>query len=230
MSTTVSDPPSAPLAPSEIILLNGEQFAKKARIGNLDLLHAEASVSAEQLAQAMLAAAILANEQAGAIRLDVREKKALLGFRKVSRLYAVPDQASPSWPPGCLEAEVRPLSEQLLAGVEGNEVSSVIVAWLKQDSANPWQSAIELVKAGLASRYLLDAVEEKRLKVFSTTRYELPDATATLIAQQPIEPVQQLLRSCQDNQPGKWNLLQNEIRSAIKARTEQNDGGPGIDI
>lgn len=225
MSTAVLGQPGASLAPSEIVLLSGELFAKKVRMGNVDLLHTAASVSAEQLAQAMLAVAILANEQAGAIRLDVREKKALLGFRKVSRLYAVPDQASASWPPGCLESQVRPLSEQLLAGGENNEVSSVIAAWLKQDSANPWQSAIELVKAGLASRYLLDAVEEKRLKVFSTTRYELPDSTATLIARQPTEPVQQLLRSCQDNQPEKWNLLQNEIRSAIKARTEQDDSG-----
>lgn len=230
MSTTATIQPGAPLAPSEIVLLNGEQFATKARTGNVDLLHTEASVSAEQLAQAMLAAAILANAQAGAIRLDVREKKALLGFRKVSRLYAVPDQASASWPAGCLESEVRPLSEQLLAGGDNNEVSSVLVAWLKADSSNPWQSAIELVKAGLASRYLLDTIEEKRLKVFTTTRYELPDSTATLIAQQPIEPIQQLLQACQDNEPEMWKLLQNEIKSAIKARTEQVDSGADMDF
>jgi hypothetical protein len=75
--------PTNPLKPSELIYLNGERFAKKVMAGNIELLHVDDKVSMERLGEAMLVAALLASEAQGAIKLDIREKKALLGLRKV---------------------------------------------------------------------------------------------------------------------------------------------------
>ncbi len=73
---TNSIDPDNPLTPSEVVFLNGELFAKKVTLGNVQLLHSEEKVSLNQLGQAILTAAILAGEQAGAFRLEVQERKA----------------------------------------------------------------------------------------------------------------------------------------------------------
>ena len=57
--------PDQPLSASELVLLNGEKFAKKVMMGNIQLVHSEESVSVAQLGQAMLAAAFLAAESSG---------------------------------------------------------------------------------------------------------------------------------------------------------------------
>ena len=45
MSTSVTVDPAASLTPSELVLLHGEKFAKKAMLGNTELLHIDAKVS-----------------------------------------------------------------------------------------------------------------------------------------------------------------------------------------
>jgi hypothetical protein len=82
MFTNTIDP-NNPLTPSEVVFLNGEMFAKKVTLGNVGLLHSDEKVSLNQLGQAILTTAVLACEQAGAFILEVQERKALLGLRKV---------------------------------------------------------------------------------------------------------------------------------------------------
>ncbi len=89
MFTNTLDPDN-PLTPSELVFLNGEQFAKKVTLGNVDLMHTGEKVSLAQLTGTILAAAILACEQAGAFRLEFRDRKAMLGLRKVRELFTVP--------------------------------------------------------------------------------------------------------------------------------------------
>jgi hypothetical protein len=219
--TALSLDPTSLMAPSELILLNGDKFAKKVMIGNIDLLHTPVSVSAAQLGQAILASAFLACEQTGAIRLETRQKKAMMGLRKIINLYATPKDGV-EWPAYSLESKIGTIAGQLQAGKGDNEVSNVIYTWLGEDSGSPWQSAIELVKSGMADRGLLDRLQEKKLKVFSVTRYQLPDKTASLVQEIPIAPLQRLLEDCEKMRPEIWKMLVKQINSAIKARTEQD--------
>ena len=111
MFTNAIDP-DHPLTPSELVFLNGEQFAKKAKLGNVDLLHSDEKVSLSELGEAILAAAFLAGEQAGAFHLEVRERKATLGLRKVRELFAVPASNRGNLPDGSLEATFSDLATQ----------------------------------------------------------------------------------------------------------------------
>jgi hypothetical protein len=214
--------PQSPLTPSELVLLNGERFAKKVMLGNISLLHSDASVSVAQLGQAILAAAFLTNEQQGAIRLEKRKKKAMLGLRKVEVLYALAGARDVTWPAPSLEADVLSVLARSQKDDEWGDISNIIYAWLREDSTSPWQSAIELIKSGMASRGMLEKFEEKKLKIFTSIRYELPQSTLNLSKEYPIEPVEALLRACENNRPEIWKLLIDQIKSAIKARTEQD--------
>ncbi|HEX2093987.1 MAG TPA: hypothetical protein VHG28_16410 [Longimicrobiaceae bacterium] len=66
--------------PTELVLLHGDRFAGEAGMlrGKEELLTGAGKVSADQLAEAVLAALLLGSEQAGGIRLEARAKKALL--------------------------------------------------------------------------------------------------------------------------------------------------------
>jgi hypothetical protein len=223
MSNNLSPNPGNPISSSELVLLRGDQFAKKVMIGNIKLLHTDASVSISQLGQAILAAAVLAAEAAGNLQLEVRQGKAMFGLRKVKNLYANPTTTPVEWPEYSLEAQLPPIAERFKNDQDSHEVSNLIYAWLRQDSSSPWQSAIEMVQSGLAERGLLDTSEETKLKVFTKINYSLPESTASLAAEQPIEPVKQLLANCENDRREIWDLLVKQIKSAIKARTEQDD-------
>ncbi len=206
-----------PFTPSELILLNGEQFAQKAGLfrSNVGLFHVKAKVSTQQLGQAMLAAGVLANEQAGAIRLDVRP----------SSLLAVPCKRV-AWPAHSLESEVFRLARVLPPGEESDEVSAIIWAWFREGCSNPWLRTVGLVAAGLIARGLLETDKARRLADFffvTSTRYVLPERTASLVAQQPVEPVRQLLGTCQHNRPDVWELLVRQIEAAVNERRRESE-------
>jgi hypothetical protein len=222
MSTGSVPNPEGPLAPSELVLLRGEQFARKVLLGNVQLLHSDESVSITQLGEAILTAAFLACHEAGSVRLEVQQKKALFGLRSVDRLYASPGDPAVAWPASSLEQTIGELARHY-AQDDNHDVRNLVYRWLAQDSVNPWQAAIERIKAGLAERGLLDRFDEKRLKIFTVTRYELPPATGSLAAAQPLEPVRRLLDGCAKDRPAIWKLLTKEIKAAISARTEETD-------
>jgi hypothetical protein len=220
MAVTNSPDMNSQFAPSELVLLNGEKFAKKVMAGNIQLLHNQEKVSVAQLGQAMLTAAFLASERAGNIRLETRQKKAMLGLRKVTNLYAIPVSATPAWPEHSFEAQIYSLADRL---GQHNEVNDIIYAWLGQDSGNPWNSAIELVKEGMAERGLLERTEEKKLKIFTSVKHELPQSTATQAAQEPIASIRQLLVENERDRREVWDLLAKQIKKGIKDRTEKQD-------
>jgi hypothetical protein len=218
MFTNTIDP-DHPLTPSEVVFLNGELFAKKVVLGNIDLMHNDQKVSVAQLGEAILAAAILSGEQAGAFRLEVRERKATLGLRKVRELFAIPAKASESLPEYSLEATFADLATYLLQK-DKNDLYTMLYTWLRQDAMSPWNTAVELLKAGMAQRGLLDAAEEKKLKLFKVTHYTLPERTVRLAKGQSVGPVKVLLENCERTRPEVWNQLQSAIKKAIAVRTE----------
>ena len=221
MFTNTIDP-NNPLTPSEMVFLNGEQFAKKVMLGNVDLLHSDEKVSLAQLGQAVLAAAILACEQAGAIRLEVRERKAMLGLRKVRELFAVPTNPREALPEYSLEATFSDLAIHL-APQDKNDVYSMLYAWLREDAVAPWNTVMNLLKAGMANRGMLDATEEKKLKIFTVTHYAYPERTARLVKGQSVGNVKALLETCQRTRPEIWEMIESAIKKAIRARTESTD-------
>ncbi|OGO36600.1 MAG: hypothetical protein A2W35_16390 [Chloroflexi bacterium RBG_16_57_11] len=211
--------PDNPLTPSEVVFLNGEQFAENVKLGNVDLIHSDEKVSLAQLGGTILATAILACEQAGAFRLEVRERKATLGLRKVRELFAAPAQHRENLPEGSLEATYAGMATQM-ALKEKNDIYTILYTWLHKDSISPWTTALELLKAGMAKRGLLEATEEKKLKLFKVTRYSLPERTARLVKGQSVGPVKALLDTCQRTRPEVWKELEAGIKKAIAARTE----------
>jgi hypothetical protein len=223
MSSNKSLAPTSPLTPSELVLLNGEHFAKKVMLGNIKLLHTDASVSISQLAQAILAAAVLADEFSGNLRLEVRQEKAMFGLRKVRKLYANPTPHPVEWPQYSLESQLPQIAERFKNDDDSHQVSNLIYAWLRQDSSSPWQSTIEMVKSGLAERGLLEKTEQTKLRILTVVNYSLPESTASMATQLPIEPMKQLLENCESYRQDIWDLLVKEIKKAIKDRTEQDN-------
>jgi len=214
--------PDNPLTPSEVIFLNGELFAKKVTLGNVQLLHSDEKVSLNQLGQAILTAAILADEQAGAFRLEVQERKAMLGLRKVQKLFAVPANAREDLPEYSLEATLSDLAVRLKPE-DKNDISTIIYTWLRKDTFSAWSTAMDLVKAGMGKRGLLEAQDVKKLKIFTETVYTLPERIVRLIKGQSVEPVKALLENCARTRPEVWKLLDSSIKKAISDRTESSD-------
>jgi hypothetical protein len=215
--------PTNPLSPSELVLLNGDQFAQKVMMGNMKLMHTDLSVSYSQLGEAILTTAALAVESNGNLIFEVRTEKAMLGLRKVNSIYVRPAMTQNEWPDFSLESQLVKISERLDQDGESAKVSDLIYIWLRQDSSSPWQATIEMVQSGLAQRDLLEKHEQTKLKVFTTASYSLPESSASLANQFPIKPIKDLLTNIEENHKETWELLKKEIKRAIKQRTEQDD-------
>ena len=215
MSTNAMLDSASPLTPSDLVLLNGEQFAQgRSWAERIELINIDAAVDAKQLGQTMLAAAFLANEQAGAIRLEVHqnEKKTFLfGRLTVKELYITPGVSEAVWPKFSLESLVHTFFESQV-----KTVSDFIQFWMPGDYNNPWKEVGNLIYKGLADRGLLevsvDAISERQL--WGKSGYVLPDHVASLARQQPIDPVRQLLATRMQARP-EVELLVKEINSAI---------------
>ncbi len=215
--------PNAGLTASEQVFLQGEKFAGKGGLLNkYRLMHNGIEVSQSELVTNMVAAAFLASEKAGATRLELRQKKALLGLTKTTSIYAEPLQAA-DFPAGSLEAQIYELAVEFKRMKDQNEIWKLVYAWLRQDVGAPWSKAVEFIQVGLGQRQFVDVVQEKKLKIFTTTRYELPETTRLLAASLPVEPVQQLLAECRQNRPEVWALLVKQIKQGIDNRTERDD-------
>jgi hypothetical protein len=217
------------LAPSEVIVLHGAAFAEPKRGLSLhdvdfELVQEGKKVSARQLGQTVLAAALIANEQVGVVRLEVREKKALFGLRKVNALYVEPGTAGSSWPANSIEAQIRPLAEATKPG-KPKEVKDVVVDLLRQDTSNPWHSTAVLVKEGMGARDLLESAQRKTMKIFSVAYWKLPeDSKLVEQTESDVAAVKAMLADYQQSQPEKWKLLVSQIESAIAFRTESDSG------
>jgi hypothetical protein len=207
------------LTPSERVLVFGDRFSTPAgMLGHGEVVLSTGSkVDADRLAQNLFAAAFLANEQAGAIGLELRQGKAMFGLMKTQKLHAVPGPKQVNWPQGSLEAVIaasvqpQPKVEDLVRGILG------------QRSNSPAQRICAQVKAALAARGVLHAEEKKTLKVFTSVAYSLPDTTRAAMEQTGAGHVEQMLRACEQQRPQLWAELIRSIKAAITWMTETND-------
>jgi hypothetical protein len=214
-------PTAAPLVltPSERVLIFGDRFSTPAgMLGYSEVVLSSGNkVDADRLAQNVFAAALLANEQAGAIRLEPRQGKAMFGLMKTEKLHAVPGHKQVGWPQGSLEAVIA-------ASVQSQpKVEDLVGAILGHKSSSPAQSLCAKTKAALAARGVLHAEEKKTLKLFASTTYSLPDGVRAAAEQTGFGHVEQMLRSCEQQRPQLWAELIRGIKAGITGMTETND-------
>ena len=215
------------LTPSDVVFLTANRFASKG--GLLDkyrLLDTEVEVSKKQLSAQVFAAALIANQAAGAIEFRVEERKSLFGLRTTQVLLA--EAASPAihWPEGCLECAIRPAAEQLKADKGKHEVRNIVFAVLKEDQVDPHSSAIDTVRSSLAQRGLVTRTEEKKLKIFKVSHYSLPNETSEL-ALSTADSVLQMLEGFRREHQREWALLLEQIDAGIQLRRKQDDSDSG---
>lgn len=216
--------PSIYLTPSELVYLNGEKFAATSKLRHkIRLLHIDAQVDVLQLAQMTIAAAFLILEQHGTMRMELRQKKVMLGLGSTQALYA--DRVGPvaAWPPGTLESQIPQTAERLAQYQGQTEVYGIVYAWLGHDCFAPFDEVFDRVKQGLAMRGLLESRVETKLKIFKNTVYSCPEFTRQLALQQPLQPLQQWMGWYQQNRPEHWRALLEQITKAVAAREEKTD-------
>jgi len=214
-------PAAAPLVltPSERVLIFGDRFGPPAGMMGFNevVLSSGNKVSADRLAENIFAAAFLANEQAGAIGLELRPGKAMFGLMKTEKLHAVPGHKQVGWPQGSLEAVIaaavqpHPKVDDLVGGILGEKDNS------------PAQNLCAKVKAALAARGVLHAEEKKTLKVFSSVTYSLPEAARAAAEQTGAGHVEQMLRACEQQRPQLWAALIQNIKAGITWMTASYD-------
>jgi hypothetical protein len=165
------------------------------------------------------AAAFLAAEQAGMLRLDVRAKKAMLGLRSVDAVYAEPAGGAPVFPADSLETL---LHEQAvsLAKKHKHEVRNIVAGLLSSASADPWNAALRRVEDGLGARGLLTVTKKKVLGIIKVSDYAIPAETAAM-AEERVGEVQGLLDASQAARPALWKRLLDEIDSGIRSRQQE---------
>jgi hypothetical protein len=209
------------LAPSELILLQGDKFARTSsaavKLGEWVGLKVD---------EMMLATAFLAVEQSGAVQLEVRKQEALFGLLRVDKLYVVPGEHDVSWPAHSFESRLQPLARGLQSrGDKGsNHVSEIVSQWLGGEYSSPWEEVGNRVSDGLVSRGLLQKERESGLKgLLFGSSYLLPAETAALATQQSLEPIRELLVTCRRTRPEVWRLLIVGIDSGVGKCREPPD-------
>lgn len=209
-----------PLTPSETVYLHAEEFAReKTLLDAVGLLHTDKKVDASELAEAILAAAFIHAEEAGAIRLGAGKASRLFGLRKVDVVEVSAGPNAGAFPPGSIEGRL-----PALVANGAREVERVIHPLLEDDSTWPETLVFSLVQRGMIEAGLLEASKEKRLKVFSVDVVKLPDATRQLAATTPAAPVRERIAQWKAARAGEWEHLRKGIEKGIASRKEAGDG------
>lgn len=206
-------------SPSEWVVLFGDQFVPEASMlsSKEEILTSGVRVNSRTLMEKAMHAAVWTLQRAGAVRLEIRQGKALFGLLKTRKLHLAPGTATASYPEGSLESH---LVEA--AGME-NELDAVLAAFIGQDSHDPPARAIGLMKRGLAGRGLLETEEKKTLMVFTSVSYVLPASTRQLASRHSVHPIKQLLAEVEQKEPELFKAVDKAIDSARVKMTEVRD-------
>jgi hypothetical protein len=216
--TDVSAPAATTLAPSELVVLFGDRFTPEAGMlaSKEEVLTSGARVNSEKLMNAAVAAAVWAAHRAGAVRLEMRQGKALFGLVKTQKLHVAPGSGASPFPAHTLEsaivqaAQSAPALQALLQGWIGTEVTDVPAR------------VLGMIKDGMAQRGLLEREQRKTMMVFTTTAYTLPDATKAAAERASLDAVQSLLRDA-EREPELAKAVQKDIDGARVMMTESSD-------
>jgi hypothetical protein len=207
------------LTPSEAVLAFGDRFAKPAgMLGDKEVvLTSGTKVDADDLATQAIAAAFLACEQAGAVRFEHREGKALFGLMKTKSFVVLPGPGTASWPAGTLE-------DWVVKGWRNEtKVGDLAKGLINNEPVrSPALLMFNRLKGVLAARGILHAETKTTLKVFTTVNYSATDALRSPAAQAGAEHARALLASAQ-SRADFWKELTQAIRTAINWMTQSSD-------
>lgn len=204
--------------PTEFILLNGDKFAPESTgPGLLPLLCSDGSVDGQHLVTIICAAAILANEEVGALSLKLVHSRKLLGLKESDYLEIRPIGQTPNWNGFTLESAVLVAASQAYGKTGDHSVQNAVYSILAEDRKHPWEKIVELVEWGLASSNWLMPVEGFASGAFSTP-FICPAKVRELAIAQPAAPVVNLLTTCRKTRPEVWKALTDEIKQAINDR------------
>ncbi len=212
----------APFSPSELVLLNGEQFGTKAMlpVHNVELPHTDQKVNGADVARAMLAVAFLACEQAGSIRLALQPRKAMMGLRTEMDLIAEPGPAPGApFPQGSFEWVIA----SLVAAHGRLQVSAIVHHLLLKDTADADRQCLEVAKQILHERGLLTREQVKAALIFTVNKYHITPGAAALLRQHSVQPVRQLLDGARTGRPDIWSALTTQIVAGTNSRTTSSD-------
>lgn len=211
-----------PLTPSETVYFHAEEFAReKTLVDAVGLLHTEKKVDASELAEAILAAALVHAEKAGTLQLRAGKASRLFGLRKVDVIEVAVGPQAGAFAAGTIEARLRAL---VAAGPR--EVQRVVSELLEEDSTYPELLVIGAVHRGLVESKMLETAQEKRMKVFKVDVLRLPDETRELAARTPAGPIKEGLAAWRASRPEEWALLSKGVAKGIASRKESSSDGP----
>lgn len=209
----------SPFTPSELILLNGDQFAPEVETGGHQLLCSDGMVNGHYLAVMMTAAAILASTEENALIIEVKQQKKFLGLGSTQQVLIHPIGQPPNWNGYTLESAILYTAGQFYAVKDDYGVKNIVYTFLHEDRNHPWQKVVEFVEWGLATSNWLMPVEGDAANAFQTP-FICPDKVQELAFSQPLDPIKQLITSCKKNTPELWKLLLAEIDQALKDRVK----------
>jgi hypothetical protein len=182
-----------------------------------EVLTSGVKVNSEKLMNAALGAAVWAAHRSGAVRLELRQGKALFGLLKTQKLHVVRGTGASPFPAHSLETLV------IGAAGDGPELQKVLVGYIGAESADPPARVLAHIKAGMAERGLLGREERKTMMVFTTVAYTLPDATRAAAERESVDAVQSLLRDAEQREPELFKAVQKDIDGARVTMTESRD-------
>lgn len=213
------------LTPSELLLLHGDELVPAPVEGALEdpgtvLPHTEERVSTRELARLLLVAAVLANEDAHAIRLETCERPQGDGLRV--GLYLRPGNIMPDWPDKSLEEAI-----DFLVGWAAhnghNEVWDLVYHLLERDDRRPERLIQSMAEEGMGNRGLLQPCGDEDCP-FMPTRWVLRGRMARFVARESAQPLRALLERTRAERPEIWHLLGDEIDLAFERRLESLEG------
>jgi hypothetical protein len=209
------------LTPSELVYLNGEQFAGPPGASRrVRLLHSGVEVRLGDLALTALASALLANLQAGTLKLAQREHSRWFGLSKKEILSIDPTGTPNTWPEQTLEAGLLNAASLGEVRKESGSLERGIFAWLGASFDDPFGELVARIQSGLAARGLLRVTEERKLLAVSRS-YEVPPETLALARN--VEPVKAMLEQFQTARPHQWPLLLETLRKAVLLRQAKRE-------
>ncbi len=210
MAARSSEPgASVALAPSEVVLLRGEQFAGETgpESGRVQL-PSGSRVNAQELATAAIAAAILASERSGGTRIETRTIYTQSWFHRKGVWFSAGEK-SITWPEESYEA--------IFALQPGHGCSVFGLGLGKAEyTGNGWLSVVHLGFAGLVARGLLEAQEAADSADQVRWTYRMLPPLAEALAGQPVDQPKALLTDCELGRPKLWKMLVYDIGKRIE--------------
>ncbi len=208
------------ITPSGLVYLFGEQFVEPAKAFGEELLYSGVKVKARELAEMLYAAALVALEADGIVRLELAARKRLLGLAKAQTVaVAVLGRANPGGLEGSILACLSP-------NPTGNDVPDLLFRHLGRDMDDPWAHITQLVKRDLASRGFLQEERTQRSGLGSllgdkVTLRAVPERITPLATQ--AGQVRSLLHSFRSQRAEVATQLWKDLRAGFQRRVEKQE-------